>query len=109
MGWHRWMNCGVTEEIIGVGRERKLPGASTSSERSTDHKSMKEESLLALRELSKYLLENPELAFKEDKAHDACIRFLQKHCPEWRITPKAYGLETAWEAVYSQGQGGRRF
>ena len=64
--------------------------------------------MLALRELSRYLLENPELAFKEYKAHDACIEFLRKHCPEWRITPKAYGLETAWEAVYSQGQGGRR-
>jgi metal-dependent amidase/aminoacylase/carboxypeptidase family protein len=69
---------------------------------------MKEETVQALRDLSRYLLANPELAFKEYKAHDACIEFLSKHCHDWKITPKAYGLETAWEAVYSQGKGGRR-
>jgi metal-dependent amidase/aminoacylase/carboxypeptidase family protein len=62
----------------------------------------------ALRELSSYLLAHPELGFKEYLAHDACIAFLKKHCAEWKITPKAYGLDTAWEAVYSQGEGGRR-
>jgi len=69
---------------------------------------MKEETVQALRELSRYLLANPELAFKEYKSHDACIEFLSKHCHDWKIIPKAYGLETAWEAVYSQGTGGRR-
>jgi metal-dependent amidase/aminoacylase/carboxypeptidase family protein len=69
---------------------------------------MNEEIVQALRELSRYLLANPELAFKEYKAHDVCIEFLQKYCHEWKITPKAYGLETAWEAVYTQGAGGRR-
>ena len=62
----------------------------------------------ALRELSKYLLANPELAFKEHLAHDACLQFLKTNCPDWNITPKAYDLETAWEAVYTQGNGGRR-
>ena len=62
----------------------------------------------ALRELSKYLLSHPELAFKEYLAHDACIDFLRTHCGEWKITPKAYGLDTAWEAIYTQGNGGRR-
>jgi metal-dependent amidase/aminoacylase/carboxypeptidase family protein len=63
----------------------------------------------ALRELSKYLLAHPELAFKEYLAHDACIDFLKMHCNDWKITPKAYGLDTAWEAVYTQGKGGHRF
>lgn len=62
----------------------------------------------ALRGLSKYLLAHPELAFKEYLAHDACIEFLKNHCNGWQITEKAYGLDTAWEAVYSQGKGGRR-
>jgi metal-dependent amidase/aminoacylase/carboxypeptidase family protein len=62
----------------------------------------------ALRELSKYLLANPELAFKEFLAHDACVEFLRMHCPDWVVTPHAYDVETAWEAVYTQGQGGRR-
>ena len=61
-----------------------------------------------LRELSKYLLANPELAFKEYGAHEACIKFLKTHCGGWKVTPKAYGLDTAWEAVYTQGEGGRR-
>jgi metal-dependent amidase/aminoacylase/carboxypeptidase family protein len=62
----------------------------------------------ALRELSKYLLAHPELAFNEHLAHDACIEFLKMHCGGWKITPKAYGLDTAWEAMYTQGNGGRR-
>jgi len=62
----------------------------------------------ALRELSNYILAHPELDFKEYLAHDACIDFLKMHCDGWKITPKAYGLETAWEAVYTQGKGGYR-
>jgi metal-dependent amidase/aminoacylase/carboxypeptidase family protein len=62
----------------------------------------------ALRELSNYLLAHPELAFKEHLSHDACMQFLLRHCSDWKITPKAYGMETAWEAVYTQGKGGRR-
>jgi metal-dependent amidase/aminoacylase/carboxypeptidase family protein len=62
----------------------------------------------ALRGLSEYLLEHPELAFKEHLAHDACVDVLRRLCPEWKTTPHAYGMETAWEAVYSQGTGGRR-
>ena len=61
-----------------------------------------------LRELSTYLLAHPELAFKEYLAHDACIKFFHAHCQDWKITSKAYGMETAWEAVYTQGTGGRR-
>jgi metal-dependent amidase/aminoacylase/carboxypeptidase family protein len=62
----------------------------------------------ALRELSNYLLAHPELAFKEFLAHDACIKFLNEYCGGWKITPHAYDVETAWEAVYTQGTGGRR-
>jgi metal-dependent amidase/aminoacylase/carboxypeptidase family protein len=62
----------------------------------------------ALRDLSRYLLDHPELAFKEHLAHDACIEFVNKHCKGWKITPHAYDMETAWEAVYTQGKGGRR-
>jgi metal-dependent amidase/aminoacylase/carboxypeptidase family protein len=69
---------------------------------------MENKTLDALRELSNYLLAHPELAFKEYLAHDACIDFLKLHCGDWKITPKAYGLDTAWEAVYTQGKGGQR-
>lgn len=69
---------------------------------------MEHKTTQALRDLSKYIHDNPELRFKEYLAHDACIEFLKTHCANWKITPKAYGLDTAWEAVYSQGQGGRK-
>ena len=69
---------------------------------------MKDEQISALKELSKFLLDNPELAFREYRAHDACIELLRKHCPGWKITPRAYDLDTAWEAVYTQGEAGRR-
>lgn len=62
----------------------------------------------ALRDLSRFLLDHPELAFKEHLAHDACIEFVNKHCKGWKITPHAYEMETAWEAIYTQGKGGRR-
>jgi metal-dependent amidase/aminoacylase/carboxypeptidase family protein len=63
----------------------------------------------ALRRLSKFIHDNPELCFKEHRAHNACIAFLEQYCREgWKITSSAYDLETAWEAVYSQGVGGRR-
>jgi len=61
-----------------------------------------------LKELSKYLHAHPELAFKEHLAHDACIEFLEKNCGGWQLTLHAYALETAWEAVYTQGKDGRR-
>ena len=69
---------------------------------------MKSKTVDALRELSKYLLDHPELGFHEYLAHDACIEFVKLHCQGWQITSKAYGLDTAWEAVYSQGEGGRK-
>lgn len=69
---------------------------------------MESKTVHALRELSNYLLAHPELAFKEFLAHDACIEFLKTHCDGWKITPSAYGMDTAWEAVYTQGIGGRR-
>lgn len=63
----------------------------------------------ALRRLSEFIHDNPELCFKEYRAHNACIAFLQQHCVEgWKITASAYELETAWEAVYTQGTEGRR-
>ncbi|KAF2036109.1 putative amidohydrolase [Setomelanomma holmii] len=49
--------------------------------------------------LNKYIHDNPELAFEEHKAHDALV-LLMKTQKEWKITPSAYGLQTAWVAVY---------
>jgi metal-dependent amidase/aminoacylase/carboxypeptidase family protein len=59
----------------------------------------------ALWPLNKSIHDNPELAFKEHKTHDALTRFM---CSQkgWRVTPSAYGLETAWVAAYDSGKDG---
>jgi hypothetical protein len=55
--------------------------------------------------LNKYIHENPELAFEEHKAHEALTNFMQSY-EGWRVTKSAYGISTAWEAVYDGGKAG---
>jgi hypothetical protein len=55
--------------------------------------------------LNSFLYENPELGFKEHKAHDALTNFIQSR-EGWHVTPSAYGMETAWVAVYDSGRPG---
>lgn len=49
--------------------------------------------------LNDFLHQNPELGFKEFKAHDALTDFLRNR-NGWQVTRSAYGMETAWMAVY---------
>ena len=55
--------------------------------------------------LNKFIHENPELAFKEYKAHDILTTFMRSK-KEWHVTTSAYGMETAWVAVYDSGKAG---
>jgi metal-dependent amidase/aminoacylase/carboxypeptidase family protein len=55
--------------------------------------------------LNTFIHKNPELAFEEYKAHDALTRHMQSH-ENWQITRSAYGLTTAWVAVYDSGNPG---
>lgn len=55
--------------------------------------------------LNKFIHENPELAFKEYKAHDALTTFMRSQ-KNWNVTPSVYGMETAWVAVYDSGRTG---
>jgi metal-dependent amidase/aminoacylase/carboxypeptidase family protein len=56
--------------------------------------------------LNKFIHANPELAFKEYKAHQALTDFLRSREEDWLVTPSAYGMETAWVAVYKSGERG---
>lgn len=49
--------------------------------------------------------DNPELAYKEYKTHDALVKFMQTR-KRWTVTPSAFGLDTAWKAVYDTGRPG---
>ncbi|KAJ9143352.1 Peptidase M20 domain-containing protein 2 [Pleurostoma richardsiae] len=56
-----------------------------------------------IRVVSDTIHANPELAYKEFKAHDAIVSLLESLGLD--VTPHAYGLETAFSAEY--GSGGR--
>ena len=55
--------------------------------------------------LNKFIHENPELAFKEYKAHEALTEFVRSQ-KDWQVTTSAYGIETAWVAAYDSGKAG---
>ncbi|KAJ6439306.1 peptidase M20 domain-containing 2 [Purpureocillium lavendulum] len=55
--------------------------------------------------LNCYIHNNPELGYNEHKAHDALTSFMRSQ-RGWHVTPSAYGMETAWTAVYDSGRPG---
>lgn len=55
--------------------------------------------------LNRFLHDNPELAFKEHKAHDALTNCMNSRAG-WTVHPHAYGIETAWTATFSTGRDG---
>lgn len=56
--------------------------------------------------LNGFIHANPELAFQEHKTHRALTEFMGSQGEDWHVTPSAYGMETAWVAVYDSGQQG---
>lgn len=49
--------------------------------------------------------DNPELCYKEYIAHETLTSFLKTR-PGWKVTLSAYGIDTAWVAVYDTGKKG---
>ncbi|KAK2616227.1 hypothetical protein QQS21_000861 [Conoideocrella luteorostrata] len=49
--------------------------------------------------------DNPELGYEEFIAHQALTSFMKRR-RAWKVTPSAYGMETAWIAVYDSGKRG---
>lgn len=55
--------------------------------------------------VNKTIHDNPELGYEERIAHDTLVRFMRSQ-GGWKVTPSAYGLETAWIAVHDTGRKG---
>ncbi|GJN80079.1 hypothetical protein PLIIFM63780_003603 [Purpureocillium lilacinum] len=55
--------------------------------------------------LNTFIHYNPELGYKEHKAHDALTKFMESQAG-WVVTRSAFGMETAWLAVYDSGRPG---
>lgn len=49
--------------------------------------------------------ENPELGYEEYKAHALLTSYLKSR-KGWKVTTSAYGMDTAWVAVYESGEKG---
>lgn len=71
----------------------------------TDIDDIVESLRVPLESLNKYIHENPELAFEEHKAHEALTSFMRSH-KGWKVTNSAFGIDTAWIAVYDSGNAG---
>ena len=56
----------------------------------------------SLRTVSLEIHDNPELSYKETHAHKVLVEFMQKQ-HGWEVTPSAYGITTAFVAVYESG------
>ncbi|KAI0593697.1 hypothetical protein F4775DRAFT_576853 [Biscogniauxia sp. FL1348] len=52
--------------------------------------------------VNKTIHDNPELGYEEFIAHATLTKFMSSK-PGWKVTPSAYGMETAWVAVYDSG------
>jgi len=58
-----------------------------------------------LRPINLSIHDNPELGYHESYAHKVLTEFLEKQTG-WTVTPHAYGIETAFIAVYDSGKKG---
>ncbi|KAK2012344.1 amidohydrolase [Colletotrichum eremochloae] len=55
--------------------------------------------------VNKTIHDNPELGYHEVVAHDTLTAFMRTQ-PGWKVTPSAYGMKTAWVAVWDSGRKG---
>ncbi|OHF03708.1 amidohydrolase [Colletotrichum orchidophilum] len=55
--------------------------------------------------VNKKIHDNPELGFREFIAHDTLVAFMRTQ-PGWKVTPSAYGMKTAWVAIWDSGRKG---
>ncbi|KAI8954407.1 hypothetical protein F4801DRAFT_501824 [Xylaria longipes] len=56
-------------------------------------------------EVNKTIHDNPELGYEEFIAHETLTKFMSSQ-QGWKVTPSAYGLATAWVAVFDSGKKG---
>ncbi|KAI1860591.1 hypothetical protein JX265_009054 [Neoarthrinium moseri] len=55
--------------------------------------------------VNKKIHDNPELGYEEFIAHETLTKFFKSQ-KGWKVTPSAYGLDTAWIAVWESGKPG---
>ncbi|KAK4443498.1 hypothetical protein QBC34DRAFT_477610 [Podospora aff. communis PSN243] len=56
--------------------------------------------------LNAFIHDTPELAYREHRAHHALTDFIRRRDEPWHVTPSAFGMPTAWIAVYDSQKPG---
>ncbi|KAG9233309.1 hypothetical protein BJ875DRAFT_49637 [Amylocarpus encephaloides] len=85
------------EDFVIVGRD--------SPRYLSDINNVVEEASDELWTINKHIHDNPELGYEEHDAHALLTKFM-KSKGGWEVTASAYGIETAWIAVYDSGKKG---
>ncbi|KAA1079082.1 hypothetical protein PGT21_030934 [Puccinia graminis f. sp. tritici] len=90
--------------------DQEKPLINLQDENAMDYPSILEEEIDSLSaDLRKWSLEIfgfAEIAMKEFKTHDLIAQIFEQ-TPGWKVTRHAYGIQTAVEAVFTLGKGGR--
>lgn len=55
------------------------------------------------KKINRQIYENPEIKYKEFKAHDFLTAWLEEN--NWVVKKKAFGVDTSFEASYAKGKG----
>lgn len=96
------------DDFVIIPREdkvSKMVSQETVSRYLTDIDNFVESVQNILWPLNEYIHNNPELAFEERKTHDALTGFMLSQ-DDWEVNPSAYGMKTAWVALYNTGKPG---
>jgi hypothetical protein len=56
--------------------------------------------------LNAFIHDTPELAYRERRAHHALTDFIRRRDEAWHVMPSAFGIATAWIAVYDSRKPG---
>lgn len=58
----------------------------------------------SLREINLDIHDHPEVRNQEHRAHKTLTNYMRTHpCQTWEVTPSAYGIGTAFVAVFDSG------
>ncbi|KAK2037910.1 hypothetical protein LZ31DRAFT_560061 [Colletotrichum somersetense] len=93
--------------LVSHADARPLPpaGPSSSPEYLDEISAVVDDLAESLWPINKTIHDNPELGYHEVVAHNALTAFMRTR-PGWKVTPSAYGMETAWVAVWDSGRKG---
>ncbi|KAK1979714.1 amidohydrolase [Colletotrichum cereale] len=84
---------------------RAGPSSSSSPEYLDEISAVVDDLAESLWPVNRTIHDNPELGYHEVVAHDTLTAFMRTR-PGWKVTPSAYGMETAWVAEWDSGRKG---